>query len=194
MDDLRSSGKSRIAIYLAAFDEAAQLFGAATADPVLGSLPWYGSDGVALSPRLLEESVAARFAEQVGYPNPTLGLDAAATRRSRGLVAEVRAKLGSDPDAFALTAYDALRIATRAALRTVSPKSVRNLKRALVRAADGYVGVSGKIVLNPAGDRAFASYDFWSICTRAGSPAWTRTWSYLSSEAGKGRIVARDTC
>ncbi|MFL5827351.1 MAG: ABC transporter substrate-binding protein [Thermoleophilaceae bacterium] len=186
-------GAARAAVYLAAFDEAAQLFDAASRDPLLASLPWYGSDGVALTPRLLQDPVAARFAAGVGYPNPTLGLDAAAIRRSRRLVARVRAKLGSNPDAFALTAYDALRIAA-ASIRAAGVDDVRGLKRALVQTAHGYTGVSGRLLLNAAGDRAFGSYDFWSVCLPGGRPVWTRTSSYISERPGKGRIVARASC
>jgi hypothetical protein len=60
--------------------------------------------------------------------------------------------------------------------------------------AHGYVGLSGKILLNRADDRAFGSFDFWSVGARAGKPAWLRTFSYLSSGVGKGRIVTRLGC
>lgn len=191
---LRSGGAARVAVYLAAFDEAVQLFHAAGRDALLGSLPWYGSDGVALSRAFVEDPVAAGFAARVGYPNPTLGLDAAAERRSRRLVARVRAKLGHKPDAFALTAYDALRIASAAAIRAGGVDDIRSLRRALVRTADGYLGLSGRLSLNAAGDRAFGSYDFWSVCTSGGSSVWTRTQSYISTGPGKGRIVTRASC
>jgi branched-chain amino acid transport system substrate-binding protein len=190
---LRAGGAARVAVYLAAFDEAAQLFEVASRIPLVASIPWYGSDGVALSPRLIQDPVAASFAATVGYPNPTLGLDPATTRRSKRLVARARAKLGHNPDAFALTAYDALRIAA-ASIRAVGVDDVRSLKRALVQTAHGYAGVSGTLLLNAAGDRAFGSYDFWSVCVSGGAPAWTRTSSYLSTRPGSGRIVARSSC
>jgi len=46
-------GAERVAVYLAAFDEVVDLFARAATEPVLGSLRWYGSDGVALSDALL---------------------------------------------------------------------------------------------------------------------------------------------
>jgi hypothetical protein len=54
--------------------------------------------------------------------------------------------------------------------------------------------MTGKLVLYAAGDRAFGSYDFWSVCTRGASAAWTRTWSYVASGPNRGRIVARGRC
>jgi branched-chain amino acid transport system substrate-binding protein len=191
---LRSGGASRVAVYLAGFDEVSQLFETASDDPVLGALPWYGSDGVALSRRLVGTPKAAAFASSVGYPNPILGLDDAAAKRARRLVARIRAQLGHRPDTFALTAYDALQVAVDARVRSGNTSDAKRFERALVSVAHGYMGVTGRLLLNSAGDRAFGSYDFWSVCMRGGSASWKRTWSYLSRRPGHGRIVAREHC
>ena len=191
----RASGRST-AVYLAAFDEVVDLFHQAAKDPVLSSIRWYGSDGVALSRRLVTDRSAASFASRRGYPNPTLGLDAAATRRSAALRRRVGTRLGSEPDALALAAYDAFRISVRAAARAGGTGNLARFKRAFVQAADGYRGVSGTVLLNAAGDRAYGSYDFWSVCAggRQKAFAWKRTFSYLSSGVGSGRIVTRARC
>jgi branched-chain amino acid transport system substrate-binding protein len=191
---LRSRGASRVAVYLAGFSEVARLFRAASGDPLLASVPWYGSDGVALDPRLVASAKAAAFAARVGYPNPTLGLDRAAERRSRRLVRRTKARLGRRPDALALSAYDALRVTVRASLRAGGVDNLERFKRALRRTARGYAGVSGRLRLNPAGDRAFGSFDFWSVCAGGASATWRRTWSYLATAPGRGRIVARRHC
>ena len=64
---------SAVGVYLTAFAEVTALFHATT-DPVLTTVPWYGSDSVALSRDLVEDRVAAAFAVAAGYPNPILGL------------------------------------------------------------------------------------------------------------------------
>ena len=184
----------KVAVYLAGFDEVVDLFHAAADDRTLSSVPWYGSDGVALTTRLVKDARAAAFAAGHGYPNPTLGLDAKAERRSARLRARVRAKLGSQPDAFALTTYDALQIVARAAERTRGVSPIRRFKREFARIAHGYEGVTGKIVLNAAGDRAFGSFDFWSVCRSGAAFAWLRTYSYLASGVGRGHIVKRQAC
>jgi branched-chain amino acid transport system substrate-binding protein len=190
------AGGRKTAVYLAAFDEVVDLFHEAAKDPVLSSVPWYGSDGVALSRRLVTDRPAASFASHRRYPNPTLGLDAAATKRSAALRRRARAKLGSTPDALALAAYDALRIAVQAGERAGGSSNVARFKRAFVQVAHGYRGVSGTVVLNGAGDRTYGSYDFWSVC--AGGPQksfkWTRTFTYLASGVGRGHIAARAAC
>jgi branched-chain amino acid transport system substrate-binding protein len=194
VESLRSAGKSRVAVYLAGFDEVVGLFEGAAGDPLLGSLPWYGSDGVALSRRLVAAPKAAAFAASVGYPNPILGLDDASARRSRRLVRRIEARLRSRPDAFALTAYDALQVAVDASRRAGGVDDSARLRRTVADVADGYSGVTGRITLNAAGDRAFGSYDFWSVCTGGAAPEWKRTWSYVATRPGRGTIVARGHC
>ena len=191
---LQAAGARRVAVYLAAFDEVVDVFHAAAADPVLNAVNWYGSDGVALSRALVGDAAAATFASRHRYPNPTLGLDAVGVRRSAALRRRVRARLGSTPDAFALSAYDGLRIAVRAARRAGGTADVPRFRRALVRIADGYVGVTGPIRLNSAGDRAFDNYDFWSVCATGGGFEWRRTFAYAARGVGQGRIVTRQAC
>src|SRR5207253_556443 len=88
----------------------------------------------------------------VGYPNPTVGLSDSLVRRGAPLLARARKRLGRDPDALALTAYDALRIAVEARLRA-GVGGGATLRRALVAAANAHVGVTGRMTLNRAGDR-----------------------------------------
>src|SRR6266436_7477361 len=59
-----------VAIYLAAFDEAVDVFHSAAANATLSSTHWYGSDGVALSVPLTGDASAAAFAASAYYPNP----------------------------------------------------------------------------------------------------------------------------
>jgi branched-chain amino acid transport system substrate-binding protein len=191
---LQAAGAGRVAVYLAAFDEVVDVFHAAAGDPAVGAVDWYGSDGVALSRRLATDGPAAMFASRHRYPNPTLGLDAVGIRRSAALRKRVRARLGSTPDAFALSAYDGLRIAVRAAARAGGTTDVRRFRRALVQLADGYVGVTGPIRLNRAGDRAFDNYDFWSLCAARRGFRWRRTFAYVARGVGRGSIVERQAC
>jgi len=191
---LKARKVGKVAVYLAGFDEVVDLFHAAAADPVLGSVAWYGSDGVALTTRLIKDARAAAFAAGCGYPNPTLGLDAKAVSRSARLRARIRAGLGSRPDAFALTTYDALQIVVRAAERAGGTSRIGRFKRQFASVAHRYEGVTGTIVLNAAGDRAYGSFDFWSPCRSGSAFAWHRTHSYLASGVGHGHVVKREAC
>src|SRR5437764_8487382 len=64
-----------VAIYLAAFDEAVDVFHRAAANSTLSSTRWYGSDGTALSAALTGDASPSAFAASAYYPNPTFGLD-----------------------------------------------------------------------------------------------------------------------
>ena len=189
---LRAQGARRVGIYLAAFDEVVDLFRVAALSRQLEARPWYGSDGVALTTRLLGDSQAAAFARRVGYPNPTVGLPDAVRRRAGPLIRRTHARLKRDPDALALTAYDALRIAVIAQQRAGA--GAASLRSALTAAANGYAGVTGKMVLNRAGDRAYGSFDFWSVCPTGRRFRWKRTAEYIASAVGAGRIVGDARC
>jgi branched-chain amino acid transport system substrate-binding protein len=188
-------GAEKAAVYLAGFDEVVGVLGLAAADPVLKNVRWYGSDGVALSPALIANSAAAAFAVAAGYPSPILGLDAVAEARSAALRAFIESRTGTPADAFGLAAYDALRLGVQAVI-AANGRGPAALRRAFVRHANGYEGMSGRIVLNAAGDRAFGSFDFWAVCplAPAGGFQWVRTASFLSSAPGQGTIVAREAC
>jgi branched-chain amino acid transport system substrate-binding protein len=190
---LRASGAKHLGVYLAAFDEAVDLFHVTRFVPTLQVLPWYGSDGVALSTRLVSDRSAAAFADAVGYPNPTVGLSDALRRRARPLLVRARERLGRTPDALALTAYDALRIAVDAR-RGSSNTSGARLRRAIASAANGHIGVTGRMTLNRAGDRAYGNFDFWSICAAGPKFVWSRTFEYAARRAGSGRILTRTRC
>jgi branched-chain amino acid transport system substrate-binding protein len=190
---LRTAGAKRIGVYLAGFDEVVDLFHAARLTPTLQTYPWYGSDGVALSTRLVGDKPAAAFADAVGYPNPTVGLSDAAVRKARPVVARARKSLGRSPDALAITAYDALRIAV-VGERRASGRGGARLRRAIVAAANAHAGITGTMRLNRAGDRAYGNFDFWSVCARGAKFGWVRSFDYAASRLGSGRIVTRRRC
>jgi len=190
---LRAGGATHVGVYLAGFDEVVDLFHAARVTPTLQTYPWYGSDGVALSTRLVNDKPAAAFADVVGYPNPTVGLSPAALRSSRPVVVRTRQKLGRNPDALALSAYDALRIAVQGEQRAGGRGGAR-LRRSIVAAANAHVGITGRMTLNRAGDRAYGSFDFWSVCARGAKFGWVQTVEYAASRVGSGRINVRSRC
>src|SRR5213595_3360634 len=105
---------STIAVYLAAFDEVVDVFHSAQGNTTLSNTAWYGSDGVALSAVLLGDSAAAAFATNAGYPNPIFGLDDGLQNEWQPVADAIESRTGIMPDAFALSAYDALFVVQRA--------------------------------------------------------------------------------
>jgi branched-chain amino acid transport system substrate-binding protein len=61
-------GADKVAVMLASFEEAVQVFHAAASLPDLSGTNWYGTDGVAQSEALINDPAAAAFAMKVGFP------------------------------------------------------------------------------------------------------------------------------
>jgi len=52
------------------------------------------------------------------------------------------------------------------------------LKKSLIKTAASFNGATGLTEFNEAGDRKFASYDFWAIKEKDGIFAWERVDKY----------------
>jgi branched-chain amino acid transport system substrate-binding protein len=169
---------SAIAVYLAAFDEAVDVFHSAEANPTLANTAWYGSDGVALSAALTGDSSAAGFAASVGYPNPIFGLPDALRNRWQPIADEIEARTGITPDAFALSTYDALFVVNLALQHPKPLKSFDRFKAEFIEEADHYQGVTGSTALDAAGDRLNGDFDFWAVRLRNGNYTWVRVAAY----------------
>ena len=185
---IEQHGVGSVAVYLAAFDEVVGLFTSARADPVLSSVRWYGSDGVALSDALVNSPQAAEFAMHAGYPNPVFGLEEGARDVWTPLVARIRAKTGLEPDAFALAVYDAVWVVARGyvASGSTSTLGIEDLKKAFMTAASTHFGATGWTALNAAGDRKYGDFDYWAVRDLEGLPTWSRVGQY---ETRTGRVV-----
>jgi len=182
-------GQAKTAVYLTAFDEAANLFSAIKDDPVLTSVKWYGSDGVALSNALIVNNDAAVFANTVNYLNPIFGLDNAAADKWQPLMAQIKAVTGIEVDAFTLAAYDAAWLAFQTYVATDFSGSFSSMKSVFPFIANSYYGTSGWTSLNEAGDRKYGNFDFWGICSESGTLKWKRAASFQPSTSEIGTVT-----
>ncbi len=169
-----------VAIYSAAFDEIVGVFHSAAANTTLSVTRWYGSDGVALSAALTGDASAAAFAARAYYPNPTFGLDPALQNLWQPIANEIEARTGIAPDAFALSAYDALFVVEQALRSVGNLKDFGAFKAAFVDAADAYSGITGSTALDAAGDRLSADFDFWAVRQVSGTFSWVRIGAYTN--------------
>jgi branched-chain amino acid transport system substrate-binding protein len=184
IESLINAGRnpSTVAVYIAAFDEVVDIFHSASerTQQTHFEVSAYGSDGVALSAALTGDSTAAAFAASAGYPNPIFGLPEALRSEWQPIADAIEARTGIEPDAFALSAYDALFVVQRA-LREARPKqNFDNFKEAFVQKADAYHGITGSMALDPAGDRLNGDFDFWVVRRQNGSFTWVRIGTYTN--------------
>jgi branched-chain amino acid transport system substrate-binding protein len=167
-----------IGIYLAAFDEVTGIFDTAQADAVLSSTTWYGSDGVALIPQLIDDPVSAAFATTVSYPNPIFGLQTSLQSEWQPILNQIQTQTGIEPDAYALSTYDAMFIVDRAAREAGGTENFRAFKSDFVRVADSYTGITGSTALDAAGDRNAANFDFWEVQLQDSAYTWVDVGGY----------------
>ena len=166
-------GTAGVAVAHAGFDEVVEIFKLAAADPVLGSVRWYGTDGTALNEPLRTNAVAAGFAKKVNFWTPTPGVDDGAKARWQPVAQRIAAKAGgAQPDAFALAVYDAVWITAQAYLAVGGTGHTAALKSAFVTAADAFYGASGWTKLNAAGDRQFGDFDFFALSQNGSTFTW----------------------
>jgi ABC-type branched-subunit amino acid transport system substrate-binding protein len=92
----------------------------------------------------------------------------------------IEARTGITPDAFALSAYDALFVVERALRVTGNLKDFSSFKSAFVDAANAYSGVTGSTALDTAGDRLSADFDFWAVRQVNGTFSWVRIGTYTN--------------
>ncbi len=169
---------SEIAVYCAAFDEVVDLFHSAQSLPTLAGTAWYGSDGVALSAALVGDAPAAAFAADAGYPNPIFGLKDSLASKWRPVSKAIRKRTGLMPDAFALSAYDALFVADGALEKAGGVHHFSKFKAAFLQESRHFSGVTGSTALDAAGDRRSSNFDFWAVRSVNGSYDWVRTGTY----------------
>jgi branched-chain amino acid transport system substrate-binding protein len=186
-------GANQVAVYLAGFEEVANILPAAAQMPGLAAVRWYGGDGSAQAPQLIDTAGSAAFAIATrGYPSPLVSLPTDRAKRDAGLIAQIARRAHATPDAFALAAYDAFDVGVQTLLKTSPTVDGPTLRTAFRTTATSFAGVTGTIRLDPAGDRASAPYAYWSICQPRGrKPQWVRTGTWTPNGAtptGRGTV------
>jgi branched-chain amino acid transport system substrate-binding protein len=174
---------AHIAIYLASFEEAVDIFRLARLDTDLAGLRWYGGDGVTQSSALLADASVAAFAAATNFTAPNVGLDETARDQWQPISDEIRDRIGFAPDAYALSVYDAAWAAILSAVAVDNDAAL--LRESFVRNIQRYWGLTGPTALDPAGDRKFANFDFWTIRTTNGTSTWVRTAQYAGGHISR---------
>jgi branched-chain amino acid transport system substrate-binding protein len=174
---------AHIAVYLASFEEAVDIIRLARLDADLASIRWYGGDGVTQSRALLADASVAAFAVATGFTAPNVGLDETTRDQWQPFSDEIRARTGFAPDAYALSVYDAAWVAVLSAIEV--DNDADRLRESFARNVQRYWGLTGPTALDPAGDRKFANFDFWTIRDTNGTPDWLRTAQYAGGHISR---------
>ena len=188
-DAVAANGAGTVAVYLAAFEESAQIFAQASGDPAFAQVRWYGGDGTVQSAAVVADPTSAAFAAATEFRAPTYGLGDQLLQQDAGLIQTIADRSGLTPDAFTLAAYDALHVATLA-YAAVGLENIETYRSELLTQAAAYSGATGPTTLNANGDRAVGDYDFYQVCAGT-TPSWQRVAAY---EAAGGTILSVGGC
>ncbi|HNR06486.1 MAG TPA: ABC transporter substrate-binding protein [Saprospiraceae bacterium] len=166
-------GMDKVGVYLASFDEGTEIFRLAAMDPVLSNIKWFGGDGAVLSTVFLNDAEVADFAIKTSFFAPSFGLPVANEADWKPVAARIKARTGTEPDAFAIAAYDALwTIAYTIEANQGTTKGFSNLKNHFVEQANSRSGIIGARALDEAGDRANGTYDYFGIAKEGNTYVW----------------------
>lgn len=191
VSEATTDAEGETAVYLAGFEEVAELFAAAAATPALADVPWYGGDGSARGQAIIDDEDAAAFAAEVeGFPSPLLILSKKVLKNAADTIEEIEESSGEEPDAFALAAYDALQLAVDAVGEAGADAQGPDLRTAFADAADGYDGITGTVELNDAGDRSTGRFAFYAVCESDGEFEWEKvgSWAPPRGTGDRGRV------
>lgn len=166
------NGEGSIAVVLCSYGEAREIFALSRSYPALSEVKWYGTDGIALNKELINDANAASFAAAINVKAPIYGY---VSENDMCQVAEpkIEERLGRIPESYALTAYDALWIATFVDLDAISDDD-KSVKLAMDVITDTYHGISGWTILNENGDRKYWDYCIWNVTEENGTYQWEK--------------------
>lgn len=174
---------AHVGVYIASFEEAVSILDLARLTTDLGAIRWYGGDGITQSQALLANATIAKFGATISLTAPNVGLDETTRDRWAPLSAEIKARIGFEPDAYALSVYDAAWVA---ALSAMESRNIPQLRReSFVRNVQRYWGVTGPTALDEAGDRKIGNFDFWTMKDTSGVVDWIRTAQYAGGHVSR---------
>ena len=165
-------GAAHVAIDIVAFEEfGAMIIQAHSQYPNLLSskLPWFGTDGLAEDPVIVNPATSGPYVAQVKLPS-TLYASVNNTK-TLALFSKFAAIFpGNTCDSFCLGAYDDVWLAALATLQVGSYNGTR-IQAAFLTVASNYYGVTGWLGLDANGDRSTGSYQIWKVVNTA-TPTW----------------------
>jgi branched-chain amino acid transport system substrate-binding protein len=159
-------GQRSAAVYAIAFDEIFGLITQASARPFFPPVRWYGSDGIALNTRVLENSVVGDFIRKTELLSPIFAGDRSAPDYER-IRSEIQSVVGQTVRPYALMAYDAaLLLATVGAeVPPLEEQSSASIVSALIEVSKKTVGATGNLSMDSNGDRMPGQYEYWKVIT-----------------------------
>ena len=154
---------SQVAAYLLSFGEGTDILSDAAQVPDCAQVRWYGSSAYANNASLLTDNSAPDFAMQQQFRCPVFAPDPAAADLWNPIAQQLSTQLGRSPEVYAYTTYDAVWLMSMVYRDCPNPSDPQTFKASFEQVALNYYGITGRTALDAAGDRKYASFEFWGI-------------------------------
>jgi len=156
-----------VAVLFLGFAEILQFTQSASEHEILDDVRWFGPGANTKEHKLIDDPIGLEFSTNVQFTTVQF---AASKITDTGAVNPIYEKvqdhltesLGTAPNSFVLSSYDAVWIIGLAILETQST-DVTTIKAIIPQITDNYSGAIGPTILNEAGDLAQANYEIWGI-------------------------------
>ncbi len=160
-------GKDKVSVIFLGFAEILQFVQSADQHEILDDVRWFGPGANTKEHKLIDDPIGLDFSTNVQFTTVQF---AASKMTDTGDVNPIYEKvqdhltetLGTAPNSFVLSSYDAVWIIGLSMLETQST-DVTKIKSVISDIAENYSGAIGPTILNEAGDLAQANYEVWGI-------------------------------
>jgi branched-chain amino acid transport system substrate-binding protein len=160
-------GKDKVAVIFLGFAEILQFVQSADQHEILDDVRWFGPGANTKEHKLIDDPIGLDFSTNVQFTTVQF---AASKITDTGAVNPIYEKvqdhltetLGTAPNSFVLSSYDAVWIIGLSMLETQST-DITKIKSVISDIAENYSGAIGPTILNEAGDLAQANYEVWGI-------------------------------
>jgi ABC-type branched-subunit amino acid transport system substrate-binding protein len=153
-------------VYLISDDEVTPIMIQANEHTILDQVRWFGADSTAQNNHLLLNKDSALFSIKTNFVNPLFTISSQ-NEKIEHIKEEVE-KGKHEPTllTYPIISYDAFWVAALSLDKShtmLEKFNIDTLKENIVKLTGPYVGISGNITLNNAGDRTSGSYELWRI-------------------------------
>jgi branched-chain amino acid transport system substrate-binding protein len=169
-DAVKRYGPHSVAVYIISFDEIAPILIQAPNYEILTKTKWYGSDSIAQSSQVTKNWDAADFAMKINLTNPLYSINDE-PEKVKNLEKALENKLHEVGSVtYPAIAYDSYWVASQSLYKNSSTidkgndGKIKSFKQIVFDTANKTLdGLSGRIILNKAGDRTSVNYVFWFV-------------------------------
>jgi branched-chain amino acid transport system substrate-binding protein len=168
-DAVKRYGVNSVAVYIISYDEIAPILIQAQNYDMLTKVRWYGSDSIAQSSHIIKNHDAADFAIKTNLTNPLFSINDNNEEKIKILEEVLKKELHEVGSiTYPAIAYDSYWLASMSlyinnTIKYDNNSNTKSFKQIVFDTAGSLNGLSGKILLNNAGDRINGNYDFWVV-------------------------------